>query len=747
MQRRPARLAALILLLCGATPGWPQAPASPAKPRGPTTIDADHIEGVSDLEVTARGRVEFKREDLTIYSEFLRYNQEFGRVEADGGVRVQRGVERFFGPRLRYNTQDDTGSFEGAKFIVHGETATMRGSSERLDFLGRDRFRLVHGTLSSCEPDKEDWRFEAGELEIDNDTRVATIHDGRLKMFDTTILPIPYGSVSLDNQRKTGFLAPQFSQNSRRGLQLGAPFYWNIAPERDLTLVPSVMTKRGAQLTAEFRYIDHAYRGEAHWEYMPEDKLLHTSRGAFSLAHTQTILPGLVANVDASKVSDARYFVDLASTVRQVSIGNLQQMGQLNYSGAVAGTGYYVNTMVQTWQTLQDPLSPTTPPYARLPQINFGTAKSDIGGLVDLVLPGEFVRFQHETLVDGTRTSLNPTVAVPLLAPGYFLTPKIGARFADYQLKQTAPGQPEKQNLALPWASLDAGMVFDRAQKWFGQTLNQTLEPRLFYVYVPYRNQDQMPLFDTGLSDFNYAQIFNENRFAGGDRFGDANQLTYAATSRLLTASGQEVLRGTFGAIHYFSNQRVGLTPTSARQASGASDLLASLGGRVSRSISFDSGIQYDPNKTQVDRSSVSMRYAPEIAKVINASFRYNRETNLRQTDVTGQWPVAPGWYAVGRWNYSFADKRTLEGLAGLEYNAGCWVARGAVQILQAATATTSSGFFFQLEFNGFGNIAGSDEIITLFKRNVPGYSITNPTQSNLIPPSMHRQLPFEQVF
>jgi len=747
MQRFPARLAVLILLLSGATLAWSQAPGKAAKPRGPTTIDADQLEGISELEVTARGRVEFKREDLTIYSEFLRYNQEFGRVEADGGVRVQRGIDRFFGPRLRYNTQDDTGSFEGASFIVNGETTTTRGKGERVDFLGRDRFRLVNGSMTSCQPDKEDWRIEAGEFEIDNDKRVATIHDGRVKFFDTTILPIPYGSVSLDNQRKTGFLAPYWSQNSRRGLELAAPFYWNIAPERDLTLIPSVMTKRGEQLKAEFRYIDPSYRGEAHWEYMPNDKILQTSRGAFSIMHTQTLLPGLVTNIDASKVSDARYFVDLASQVRQVSTGNLQQMGQLNYSGSLLGTGYYVNTMVQTWQTLQDPLSPTTPPYARLPQVNFGTAKSDIGGLVDLVLPGEFVRFQHETLVDGSRTSLNPTLAMPFLAPGYFVTPKIGARFANYQLKQTAVGQPEHQSLTLPWGSLDAGMVFDREQKWLGQSLTQTLEPRLYYVYVPFRNQSQIPLFDTGLADFNYAQIFNENRFSGGDRFGDTNQLTYAATSRLLTANGQEMMRATFGAIHYFSDQRVGLTPTSVLQSSGSSDLLASLGGRLSQAISFDTGIQYDPNKTQIDRSSASVRYSPEIAKVINASYRYNRETNLRQTDINGQWPVAPGWYAVGRWNYSFADKRTLEAIAGFEYNAGCWVARGAVQLLQAATATTSSGFFFQLEFNGFGSIAGSDEIISMLKRRVPGYSITNPAQTNLIPPSMQQRLPFEQVY
>jgi len=776
MLRSTARLAALLILLSGATLARSQAPeptlvpaplpgsapkpapAKAPKPAGPTTIDAEQIEGVSELEVTARGRVEFQREDLTIYSEYLRYNREFGRVEADGGVRMLRGVDRFFGPRLRYNTQNDTGVFEGANFTLHGETTTMRGSSERLEFLSKDRMRLVNGSFTSCQPGQEDWRVEAGDLEIDNETGVATVRDGRFKFYDTTVFPLPYASMSLDNQRKTGLLAPYYSQNTRRGLQVTTPFYWNIAPEYDLTLYPSYMTKRGEMLQTQFRYLNPNYRGEMHWEYMPDDKLLGTSRGAFSIVHDQAIVPGLVAKIDASKVSDARYFVDLSSQVRQTSTGNLQQMGSLNYSGTVAGTGFYLNSMVQTWQTLQDPLSPTTPPYARLPQINFGTAKSDIGGLVDVVLPGEYVRFKHETLVDGTRTSLNPTASIPILAPGYFLTPKIGAHLADYSLAQTAPGQSDKPRVSVPWTSLDAGLVFDRDQKWFGQSLTQTFEPRLFYVYAPYRNQDNVPIFDTGVADFNYAQIFTENRFAGGDRFGDTNQLTYAATSRFLTESGQEMVRATFGGIHYFSNQRVGLTsifpnqiggvtPTATTlQSKGSSDLLAAVGGRLTKSLSFDTGLQWDPNQQQVDRSSVSMRFAPEIAKVISASYRYNRDTNLRQSDINGQWPVAPGWYAVGRWNYSFSDKKTLEAIAGMEYNAGCWVVRGAVQVLQAATQTTSTGFFFQMEFNGFGSI-GSDEIQNLLKRRVPGYAVTNPTQSNLIPPSMQPRLPFDQVF
>lgn len=754
MQHRSARLAALLFsllfVLSGAPFAWAQAPAPAAapatKPKGPTTIDAQSIEGVSELEVTARGQVEFQREDLTVYSEFLRFNQEFGRIEADGGVRFLRGQDRFFGPRLHYNTQDDTGVFEGSNYLLRGENTVMRGKAERLEFLGKDRVRLVQGMFTTCEPGKEDWRFEAGEIEIDKDRNVGTVRDGRLKFFDTTILPLPYGSFALDSQRKSGFLTPTYSHNSRRGLELAVPYYWNIAPERDLTLTPSYLSKRGEQLKTQFRYIDQNYAGQLRHEYMPRDNVFRASRSALSLVHEHRITPQLSGRVDLNRVSDSRYFVDLESRVQQVSTGILQQQAYLHYGDTRAGTAYFMRGTVQRFQTLQDPLAPIKVPYDRLPQFNFGASRNDIGGRFDAALPGEFVRFAHPTQVEGTRLSLNPTLAMPNLAPGYFVTPKFGLRFTDYRLTNTAPGQPAKQSVTLPWMSLDSGMIFDRGVQWFGEPLTQTFEPRLFYVYAPFRNQNQNPLFDTALADFNSSQIFTENRFSGNDRFGDAKQVTLAASSRLVTPNGEELLRATIGQRYYLANERVGLTATSELRSRDQSDLLASLGGRLARSVSFDSAVQYNPQQSRAERFSVSGRYAPEIAKVVSASYRFNRDTRLKQVDVSGQWPVATGWYAIGRWNYSISDSRLLEGIAGLEYNGGCWVFRGAFQRLQAAVQTTSTGVFFQLEFNGFGSL-GSDEVISLLKRSVSGYAVTNPAQSSLVPPSARPRLPFEQVF
>jgi LPS-assembly protein len=742
MRLSAARFAAFSLLALGAPDALAQAPAE--REKGPTTIEAERIEGVSDIEVSARGAAELRRDDVTVFGERLRYNRELGLIEAEGGVRLERGADRFFGPRLRYDTRSDTGVFEEPTFILNREQ-TARGKAERLEFLGRDRLRLTRGSYTSCEPGREDWRVQAGELELDYEAEEGRARDTRLEFLGTTLFALPYASFPLEKRRKSGFLAPYYAQSTRRGLEAGVSYYWNIAPEYDLTLTPVHMSKRGEQLKSHFRYLGAGYAGELRYEYLFNDRELNRPRSGLSLVHDQRFSDALTGRLDFNRVSDDRYFADLRSQVRNVSVANLQREGLLNYRRQwgdliVAATG-----RLQRFQTLQDPLAPIVEPYDRLPQVQVSAMRNDLGGLLDLAVPGEYVRFAHRTLVEGSRLSFNPTLTAPVLAPGYFLTPKLGLRTVSYHLSRTAPGQPDSPSLSIPWLSLDGGLVFDREARIAGRTLTQTFEPRLYYVYVPYRAQDQIPLFDTALADFNYATLFTENRFTGGDRFGDANQITLAATSRLLDARGGELARATIGQRYYFRNERVGLTAAAPLRSVDSSDLIASVGARLQRDWTFDGTVQYSPRESRAERYGVSLRYSPEIAKVLNATYRFNRDL-LRQVDLSGQWPVQPGWYAIGRVNYSFRDKRLLEGLGGIEYNAGCWVFRAVFSRVQAAAQISSTTLLFQLELNGIGQI-GSDDTVAYLKRQVPGYAVTNPADAALVPPSARPRLPFEQVF
>ncbi len=759
MQLRPARkqsvpaarFATLLVTLfaCAASGadedvGVAAVPAAATERKAATTIDAERIEGVADLELSAQGKVELHQEDLRVFSDALRYNQEFGRLEADGGVRLEQGGDRFFGPRLFYDLREDTGVLEAPRYLIRREQ-DARGGAAQVEFLGKDRLRMKDATFTTCQPGNDAWQIEAESLELDYEAEEGRARWPRVRFFDTPILAFPYATFPLERRRKTGLLTPYYSQNTLRGFEFGVPFYWNIAPEQDLTLTPAIMSKRGTQLRSHYRYLDRRYNGELKLELLPDDRVANRSRSGFSLQHAQQFSPNLLGRLDLNRVSDDRYFVDFASEVRQVSVSNLQQEGYLQYSGSIAGQPYSAQIRVQTFQTLQDPLAPIVPPYERVPQLNFSMARNDLGGLLDLSVPAEYVKFAHPTQIEGGRTTLSPTLAMPLIAPGWFLTPRLGLRSTHYDLTGNLPGQPGSLSVDQPWLSVDAGLIFDRPTRWFGQNVTQTFEPRAFYVYAPTRDYRGVPVFDTALADFNYAQIFSENRFTGGDRFGDADQITLAASSRLLGPGGQELLRGTLAQRFFFKNEEVALTPGAPLRTSKSSDLLASVGGRFAQHWTFDGTLQYDESAQQAVRYSTSLRYSPEIAKVISASYRFNRDA-LRQVDVAGQWPIAPGWYFVGRYNYSFLDKRLLEGLAGIEYNGGCWVLRAVLQRIQAATAVSSTAFFFQLEFNGIGTI-GSDDTVTLLKRSVPGYAVTNPRDQTLVPPGVRRPLPFEQVY
>jgi LPS-assembly protein len=734
------RFATLAVALIAAVPAFAQ---NAEQTDSATTIDAEQIEGVGDLEVSARGSAELKRDDVTIFGDSLRYNREFGRLEAEGGVRLQSGGDRFFGHRLQYNTFDDTGVFEEPAYVLPREL-TARGAAERLEFLGRDRYRLTRASYTTCAPGRDDWYVEAAEIDLDYEASEGRARHPRLRFFDTTILAAPFAVFPLDNRRKSGLLTPYYSQSTQRGFEFGLPYYWNISPERDATLTPVYMVRRGAQLKSQFRYLSAAYTGELRLEYLPEDRVFGADRYGVSLQHAHNFLPALSAQVDYNRVSDHRYFVDLSTQVRQASVRNLAQDAYLTYGGALGGIGYGLQARVQRFQTLQDPLAPITPPYERVPQLNFSTGLNDVAGLLDVSFPAEFVRFSHSALLEGSRLALQPTLAAPWLAPGWFLTPRTGLRYVGYDLTRVAPGQPVRPDVMVPWLSVDSGLVFERDARWFGQVLTQTLEPRVFYLYVPYRAQEHLPIFDTALADFNYPQLFSENRFSGTDRFGDANHVTLALTSRFLTGDGREAFRATVGQRYHLQSERVGLAAGAPVRNFEESDVLASVGGRVLRHWTLDATTQYNPRDGQAERYTVSARFAPEIGKVLNAGYRFDRGT-MRQFDLSGQWPIAAGWYAIGRYNYSILDKRLLEGLAGVEYNAGCWVFRGVIQRVQAAAQVSSTALFFQLEFSGVGQLG--TEVVSLLHRNVPGYSVTNPRDLSLAPPSMRPRLPFEQVF
>ena len=718
---------ALVLLFCAAAaegqePGLRLPPAGkPASGGGPVTILADRMEGYANKETSASGNVELRQGGVSINADRLHYLYATEEVEASGGVRLAREGNSMNGSGLRLRVRDNIGRFDHAEYEFSLRRRAgyapvrARGTADVIKLQGDGKYSLENATLTTCGPGNNDWYLKVGELDLDMTRDLGTARRGKLVFKDVPIVYLPWADFSLHNQRKTGFLPPTFGSTGKSGVEVSTPYYVNLAPNRDLTIAPREFSKRGLQMTAQFRYIDPNYDGDARFERLNNDRVRNISRFATTIQHNQRFSNHLTGYLNINKVSDDDYFRDLSSRINITSQTTLPRDGMLNYNGG----WWTASARAQRFQTLQDPLNPIVEPYGRMPQFTLNATRQYVGG-VDLALNSEFVKFYHPTSVIGSRVTMYPSASLPIIAPGAYFTPKVGFHSTGYTLARNPVGMPETMQRILPISSLDSGLTFERDTAFLGQRFRQTLEPRFYYLHAPYRDQSRIPLFDTGLADFNYAQVFSENLFNGGDRIADANQLTIAATSRILSpASGQEILKATIGQRHYFQNQQVALNDVTPTRTDKTSDFLAALSGRVTRHWSMDSALQYNSHRNFFERLGIGARYQPETTKTLNLGYRFTRDA-LNQVDISAQWPLGGGWSGVGRYNYSMRDNRLVESLGGFEYNAGCWIGRIVLQRFAAATGNFTSAVFVQLELNGFSRI-GSNPLETL-KRNIPGY-------------------------
>lgn len=705
-------------------------PASSGEKR-PVFINADRIGGHDQTETVAEGNVELRRADTSLTADRLTYWPIEDEMEAVGNVRLVRGSDDISGPHLRLRLADSVGFFEHPEYVIQQmpkkrslfeiplEPSVASGSAERIDFEGEGQYRMSSATFSTCKPSSRDWYTRADEMKLDYDREVGEASNVTVVFKDTPILYSPWLSFSLNSQRKSGFLTPTFGSSTNRGLEYAQPWYWNIAPNMDATMTPRVMSKRGVQLNGEFRYLSQNYNGQTRVEYLPGDRLADRDRRGYAILHNHMLAPNLTATIDLNGVSDDDYFNDLSSRVTVTSQTNLIRRGVLSYSG-----GWW-NASVQAlkYQTLQDPEAPIVEPYAILPRVSLSASRPDLPGGVQVSVSGQYSDFSHPTRVEGQRTFLYPQLSLPLQTASLFLTTRIGIHSTHYNLERQESGVSRRQSRDVPIMSVDSGIVMERETSWNERQLIQTLEPRVYYVRIPYRDQSQIPVFDTALADFNFVQMFSENRYLGNDRIGDADQLTAAAVSRLIDpATGSELIRGALGQRFYFNDQKVTL-PLETARTTRKTDILAAVSGRLWQRTFLDAGWQYSPSSGHTERFNFGARYQPDINRVLNASYRLTRD-QIKQVDFSGQWPLANGWYGVGRLNYSIRDRSMIESLAGLEYDGGCWVARFVLHRVTTSAGNTSTGAFVQLELNGLARIGSNP--IDMLKRNIPGYGVIN---------------------
>ncbi len=734
----------------------------------PLFLIADQIEGRGDVVLDATGSAELRKTDLLLFADRIQYFPLDDELNATGKVKMLQDGAEIDTPHLNMRMADQIGYAETANYHVIRETSSILyakkrrvsvqstsvngqavsgtpmmlnvptsyglseapplkatdayGYADRIDFEGENRIRMTQGTYSSCKPDSQTWYIKGREILLDYDAEQGEAKAASLWFDDVPIFYVPTGTFSLNQNRRSGFLHPYYSLSTKSGLDLTVPYYWNVAPDYDFTFYPRYMSKRGTQLGVESRYLEHNYQGYARVEYMPNDQQAGLERYAYQLKHVQDLGAGLTAAVNLNGVSDDYYWQDLSS--RLLSTGSLQQerRASLGYSPA---PWLQANAQVLQYQTLQDAVRP----YFLEPQLNLFGYKADVG-VTDFTMQGQFSRFTHPDKVQGDRVVFYPQLSLPLLQPAFQITPKIGMHMTKYQLDWRGESGNDQITRTLPILSIDANMVFERDTRVLDRDYIQTLEPRLYYVRIPYKNQTNIPVFDSGLSDFNFAQIFSENRYSGYDRINDANQLTAGVTTKFLDAvSGSENFKAMIGQRFYFDTQRTILDSTETTRNKNFSNIIVGATGLIAAKTYLDFAWEYDHREGQSQRFSGGARYQPDFGHVLSASYRYAKDpltdtTEVDQFDLAAQWPIAARWYGVGRYNYSVKDNRPLEIIAGLEYNAGCWATRVVAQRLEAIAGSPNTTLYFQLELMDLGSIGTNP--VQLLRRTVPGYGKIN---------------------
>lgn len=717
----------------------------------PSFVDGDRISGRPDLETVIEGNASLRRGDTVIHADRLEYYQPEDLAKASGNVRVNQAGNVYEGPQLELKLETFEGFFNKVRyrFLASGG----QGDAERVDFVDSNVSIARQGTYTTCR--REDypgwmpaWLLSAATLTTDTEENVGVATDARLSFMGISTPPFPSLSFPLSNDRKSGFLPPTIGIGSVNGVDITTPYYWNIAPNRDATLYPEVMSKRGVNFGTEFRYLEKGYSGDVRVDYMPTDSLRNRKRWGIWTNHSQTFDPkplgldSLTASLRFNRVSDDDYWRDFTRTP-SLTTRLLANDASLNWT-----KGDW-NGVVRTlkYQTLQYDLSPIVPPYDRLPQITANYNKYDWNGF-DFSFNADYSRFRGDPSLqkqpDGERVFALASLSRPFLTPGTFVIPKIQLHTTSYQFDAPLSNGASSASRTVPTFSLDSGMIFERDANFFGRAFRQTLEPRAFYVYTPYRNQSLLPNYDSAANDFNFATVYTENAFSGNDRISDSNTLTTGVTSRLIDPeSGAEAARFGIAQRLRFKDQRVTL-PGGTAVTDRVSDLL--LGAQINWTPqwSVDGTVQYNPDDHKSTRTALSARYNPGPYRNISAAYRYQANTTPtsndgnKSLDVSWQWPVndlwgdkgkdlGPGrgqgggrWYAVGRLNYSLQDRKLTDGVLGFEYDGCCWIGRVVLERLTTGQATANTRIMFQIEFVGFASI-GSSPMRTL-TQNIQRY-------------------------
>ncbi|HNR92135.1 MAG TPA: LPS assembly protein LptD [Dokdonella sp.] len=672
----------------------PGLPTSGERTAADTEVEARYGSSADGDTYVLEGDASIRQLDQLIRADRFTYTQSSTAWSAEGAVRYQDRNLLMSAKSGRGTTAPASGSLDGVRYQLLSSRGNGRAGAAVLK--DTDHAELTDTSFSTCPLDSPGWEFRAREMQLDQAEGVGVARDLSFRIADVPVFWLPYATFPLDDRRKSGFLFPEFGYNDRRGFDFSLPYYLNLAPNYDLTLTPRLMSHRGLMLGGEFRYLTDSSRGSVELNLLPDDRKDDGSRRLFHWDNRSRFSRHWGAEIDINRASDDRWFEDFGRSL------NIAATSLLPSRAYVVGNGTWWNARIggDEYQITDPTLPGAAEPYRRLPRVTFDAERNLFGG-IDGGIRSEFVAFSNDDAVDGRRLDLHPYLAYPIDAAAYFMRPEIGYRYTRYDIDRDGNRHPDR---GMPIASLDAGLRFERALNLAGGDWTQTLEPRLYYLHVPYRDQDDLPLFDTQETPFSFGQLFRTNRFVGADRQMDANNLTLALTSRLLDGDGTERLSASIGQIRHFDDQRVQLPGRPATDFSGSA-YIGELDLRISDRWRATLANQWNPNSDRTDLSSIGIQNRFGREGVANLSYRFRRDF-LEYVDGSVLVPISGAWRFVARWNYSLRDNTTLEAFAGIEHDSCCtaWRVLGR-RYVHNIEGDATNALYFEVEFKGIGSI------------------------------------------
>ena len=769
-----------------------------SKSDSPTFIGAKASRYQQEEQIaTLAGDVVMRQGSMQIEADEASLYQAENRGELNGKVRLRDNGALIVGDHA--DVQLDTGAakVDNAEYILH--KSRIRGSALYAKRGENAIIRLKDGTYTTCEPNSNAWQLKGNNITLNPATGFGTATNVTLRVKDIPVFYTPYIYFPIDDRRQSGFLPPSFSSSTDTGFMLVTPYYFNLAPNYDATLYPRYMTKRGLLMEGEFRYLTESSEGQFGAAYLndKDDKRkdqtdYKDTRYMLNWQHKGGLDSRVLTQVDYTKISDPYYFQDLQSD--QIGVESREYVNQ---QGSVTYRGDTYNATLNA-QAYQMATVTQITPYNKLPQITFNGALPYHPGGLDFKYDTEIVRFERslengdytnedgtvasrlDTRVaglaraNGTRLNLAPSMSLPMTASYGYVTPSLKYMYTQYDLDLDTKGKQtllkgeqynSSQTRSVPIASIDSGLYFDRNTQWFGTNYRQTLEPRAFYLYVPERDQSDIPIFDTSESTFSYSSLWRDNRFTGSDRVGDENKLSLGLTSRWIEENGFERQRISIGQAYYFKDRRVqlpGIDPDRQDATSNVSPYALEYAYRFNRDWRATADYNWDPDSHSPRSGSAMMHYQPEDNpnKVVNVGYRYRNDQvrydqytgkwtvgggdylspgqpgyikdyyKIQQHDFSVIWPIVPQWNAISRWQYDYNRNRTLEAFGGFEYDNCCWKLRLISRYWVSNDEYTQDapqnekgdhGLFLQVVLKGLGGVVGT-KVESFLDKGIQGY-------------------------